>query len=177
MANEWVNDAETCERVSQETANAVVNINKRETVNSTTAPEAATVTEAELFRRYLDAPVRVGATNSMLVEDLGTMHRTSAREKFAYDTSFPLLEPMLEELPENLLSFIEENPDPIYVMEEYLAALEDLVSALKAVKQDFTRVAELTVIRKDDGADETAYHGWDHHQRFLLPMNNPEKAA
>ncbi|TGN68284.1 hypothetical protein E4L95_02000 [Paracoccus liaowanqingii] len=145
--------------------------------NNINITDAATLTEAELFQRYLDTPVRVGATNSMLVEDPGTMHRTTAREKFAYDTSFPLLEPMMEELPESLLSFIEENPDPIFLMDTYLVALESLVSALKTVKHDFTRVAELTITPKADGAGETAYRGWDHDQRFVLPVDDSEKAA
>ena len=35
---------------------------------NTTAPAAATVTEAELFQRFLDAPMRIGPASTLLVQ-------------------------------------------------------------------------------------------------------------
>lgn len=145
--------------------------------DTTTTPGAATLTEAELFRRYLDAPIRVGATNSTLVDDPGLMERTTARDKFEYDTSYlELFEPMMSELPDNLLSFVEGEPDPIYLMGTCIDALKVMTVALTALKNDFERLADLTRLEAPNEGDEAASRHWKN-ARFVLQVSGHDEAA
>lgn len=137
----------------------------------------ARLTEAELFHRYLDSPVKVGATTSALVNDTGTMERTTARQKFAYDAEcFPL--ESTDDLAHDLLTNIECNPDPLNLLEVTIRNLEILGNAFRNLRIDFERLAELT--RVDDSQDVSEagdrLPDW-HTDRFLLAAETRGRAS
>lgn len=140
-----------------------------------TAAPAATLSQSELFRRYLEAPVRVDATSSTLIADPGRMFDTSARERF-------FLPAFHEFLPNNfadsLLEEIASSDTPLFDMEMTVDALEVLLDTLKDMQADFARLAEVTRTEQpDDNAPEEIYNEWQDNPRYVLPVIAQKEAA
>ena len=142
---------------------------------TTTAPKAATLSQSELFRRYLDAPVRVDATTSTLIADHGQMFDKPARDWFLYEgfgDSLP------SDYAEELLAQIEDDECPLFELERITGDLSNLLSALNALKKDFCRLTYATRTEEPaSSAPEEVYEDWEQNLRYVLPVIEQKKAA
>lgn len=124
-----------------------------------TIPEAATLTEAELFQRYLDAPVRSGATSSTLIAD-GSNMMVTARERYDDTAGFSC----------DLLAQFEGDEHPAFELERQIEDLTGILEALTVLKKDFDHLIEVTRIEPPaDDAPDAAFRDWKHNPRFILP--------
>jgi hypothetical protein len=143
--------------------------------NATFTAEAATMSQSELFQRYLEAPVRVDATTSTLIADPGKMFDTTARDWFLYEGVGDALP---NDYAEELLAQIEGNECPLFELERITGDLSGLLAALSALKQDFLRLTYATRIEQpDDDAPDDVYHDWNNNPQYALPMIEQKKAA
>lgn len=140
---------------------------------------AATLSQSELFQRYLDARVRVNATNSTLIDDPGEMFDTTARDwflQYAFGESFP------SDYAAELLEQIEVYEYPLFELERITSDLSDLLEALNALKKDFDLLADATRTKQpketdDQKADAAAYSEWEENPRYVLPVIEQKEAA
>lgn len=137
-----------------------------------TTAVTATLTEAELFARYLDAHVRVEATASYLVADDGVMFDTTARDRFFFSDCAEFLP---DGFADNVLQLAEESDQPSLDMEKLILSIGGLLNSLKTTKHDFDRLADVTrtdppMDTGDAEADETADMEWEDNPRFVLPV-------
>lgn len=146
---------------------------------TTTAPNLETLTEVELFRRYLGAVIRVGATTSALVPDHGTMFDTTARDWFLQYGATNL---MPNDYAEDLLAQIEEDECPLFELETIIEDFSGLLEALKFLRIDFARLVSATRVAQpeetgDEDADSAAYDEWNANPRYVLPVVEQSEAA
>lgn len=134
------------------------------------SPETATMTQSELFRRYLDAPVRVNATTSSLIADPGKMSDTTARDCFlyyGYGHSFP------SDYAEELIAKIESDECPLFEMDKIVRDLSDLMEAMNVLKNSFDRLAEVTRTKPPaNNAPASVVNDWQDNPRYVLPLIN-----
>jgi hypothetical protein len=136
-----------------------------------TASTAATLSEAELFKRYLDAPARMGATTSTLVESIGKLY--SARMLFHHDCFYCVD----DNFTEVILRYAEDCVSPSNALKNVLQDLTELVESVTDLKQDFERLAEVTgVYEPDEGMNvDLAFlvsQHLLHKARYVLPSAN-----
>lgn len=136
---------------------------------------AETLSQSELFQRYLDAPVRVDATNSTLVADQGKMAETTARNWFLYEG---FGESLPTDYAEELLAQVEGDECPLFELQRITGDLSDLLAALNALKQDFCRLTYATRTEQphDDEPDEV-YRDWEENPRYVLPVIERKEVA
>lgn len=159
---------------SNETSNQKENASMA--TNTTTAPEAATLTEQELFQRFLDAPMLVKNTASMLVPNSFETHE-SVRDYFtgmlAFDTGcidFEFAEAILDNLENDW-----EPEESIWATVEFL---ERAVLKLRKLGDDLHWLKERTRTEQpgEDAPDEV-YMEWEDNPRFVLPVVDQQEEA
>lgn len=139
----------------------------------------AAVSQSELFKIYLDARVRVGATTSALVADEGKMHSTSARDRFLYHGYCGFTEGHIhDDFAEDVLKHVKDSDFPSFELDEAISDLSRLVEALKELQADFDRLAEVTRTEEpDEDAPEEVYDDWEQNPRYVLPAHARQSEA
>lgn len=136
-------------------------------LDTTTAPETATLTERELFARFLDAPMRFNLTTSTLVQDDGEL--ITPRDWFV--TCFPQVGVTdSDAFADTILEEVEPHEAPEQAMDDMAEALEDAARMLRRLSVDFRGVKDAVTLACDENDGST---------RYVLPVRtkDDEKAA
>ncbi|KRW96243.1 hypothetical protein [Paracoccus sp. MKU1] len=127
----------------------------------------ATLTEKELFQRFLDAPMRFNLTTSTLVHDDGEL--ITPRDWFVM--CFPeagVIDP--HAFADTILEEVELREASERAMDDMAEALEDAARMLRRLSFDFRGVKDVVTLACDENDGST---------RYVLPVvtENDEKAA
>lgn len=109
---------------------------------TTSCPETATLTEAELFKRFMDAPPRVGEIKFPSVWE-GTEHTSTAREwilEFAGKCEYPLDGAWAE----RLLDALEESDAPSHEMDQMIGGLNETIDAMNTLQRAYSAMSSAT---------------------------------
>lgn len=146
--------------------------NEQMTINNTNATTLATLSESELFNRFLDAPYREGGLISLSANEKSEC--TILERYFSYggfDT---------ECLPDDLAEFITDTlrtcDDPILELDAVIGAFESMARSLHFILDGFEELARetRTVAPSEDATDEE-HRQWEENPRYVLAET--EKSA
>lgn len=138
------------------------------------ASNEATLSQSELFQRYLDAPLRASVTHSALITQVGSVVWPTAREALlcgAYPEALP------DDLSEQILDVVAADEDPSDALQRCLYDLENQLDNLRALKRDFDLLVELTRTEAPEEGAPEAYDDWEMNPRYVLPMIEQKDAA
>ena len=143
------------------------------TNNTTTAPAEATLTQKELFQRFLDAPFYESGTISILGAAPRISERTMQERYFFYYGLEAICLP--DELPEQMIEELRECDDPAYEMHCAIGDLECLVRDLKVLEREFSSLAEVTRVNEpDEDATAEEFREWEDNPRYELPVRQAD---
>ncbi|WP_170402370.1 hypothetical protein [Ruegeria arenilitoris] len=133
-----------------------------------TSTNGATLTEQELFRRFLDAPVFQHSHKSTLVNNNAVSDETMR------DHLFGLSLCTCAGIPEDLLDqIVDDLRDSDYPLEELREVIDNLMGILKDMQKledEFSSVAALTRTQEpDEDASDEVFRAWEDHPLYVLP--------
>ncbi|WP_148043670.1 hypothetical protein [Paracoccus methylarcula] len=139
---------------------------------------SSTLTEQQLFNRFLDAPIRTG-TRSTLVDSL-VSHENAEWHFFGFAGCESCC--LDAEMPERIIEELRECDDPAYEIGVAIGDLEGFLEALRVLKEEFASVAEATRVPEpeetgDEEIDDQAYNDWVENPRFILPATPDRREA
>jgi hypothetical protein len=141
----------------------------------------ATLTEQELFLRFLDAPLRRGPASTLLRQrEEGDLTADFTAEQCFYNYYIAFCDSCLEtELPEKLLSALKEVDEPFGYLDGVIQDLKMLLSGMFMLQTEFNLVMESTRTEKpEEDAPDGAFKEWYKNPRYVLPViENLEEAA
>ena len=141
------------------------------TDSNTTSPTLKTLTEPELFQRYLDSDVRHGTSSSLVKGESPSLGLT-AGERFMYECVNHEAGEEGSELAEFLLDRLRVSDAPLNDMTEYLSKLSRLSFALQVMMNDYW-----ALLRATNDEEEGLFGGWDDDTRFQLPVTERNEVA
>ncbi len=139
------------------------------TKHTTVTSSDTTVSESELFNRFLDAPYRTGG-NSVLSSN--NVSKVTVMERhlsyYGFDTAC-----LPEDLADNITETLRTCDDPLYELEQVVAALEDLTRNLQIVSRAFEKLARETRTAEptEDCTDEE-YRIWEENPSYVLAFQD-----
>lgn len=149
-------------------------------LDTTTATPAATLTQSELFARFLEAKLRLNAPQSALIKDPEISDATAEEwflgwhgcDSACFDYDF--VDRMLDELR------VCENPEA--ELETAVDDLRNLLDGIKFLHREFRAVCERTLAEPpedtgDEDADEAAFREYENNPRYILPVIEQKEAA
>lgn len=147
--------------------------------NITTAPAGATLTQKELFQRFLDAPYYESVGFSAL-KDTRRVGDMTVQDKFLICAGlasghWPELGYGWGGLHDFLLEHLRESDEPEYDLDEIVEDLSMIQRDFEWLKSGFeglatvTRTAEPDEEALDSEAFDVAIRGWEEEPRYVLP--------
>ena len=137
---------------------------------------AATLSQSELFARFLEAKLRDASAQSTLVE-VAKGESISAEKNFLgyHGTEFVCFK---YDFAERMLGELRDCEDPEAEIEMAIGDLESLLKGLKFLQRDFDMVCHLTrTARPDKDAPDEVYRDWENNPRYVLPVIEQKDAA
>jgi hypothetical protein len=142
-----------------------------------TRNDRATLTESELFQRFLDAPIRIGS-GSTLIKSFGPSELTAHDLFYYHCISFCDSVCFDDELPTHVIEVLRGCDDPLMEIDNAIAELEALISGIQMLKREFEPVIKATRTEspEEDASDEE-YSEWYENPCYVLPVIEQEVAA
>lgn len=144
--------------------------------DTTTADLAATLSQSELFTRFLEAKLRVGSSRSTLIKD-PELPAATAEEWFLdwHGCESVCFE---HDFAERMLDELRVCEDPEAELETAVGDLESLLEGIKFLRSEFRAVCEQTRTEPpEDGASDEVYRDWEKNPRYVLPVIEQKEAA
>ena len=143
--------------------------------DNTTAPDAATLlTEAGLFGRLLDAPVRERAALSLLIQP-------GVNEYSLTDTLFGFFESTCFDdfdLSKNFIASLREVEDPAYELDRAIFDIECFLKGLRELQREFADLQNSTIAERPDGhATGEQIDAWDEIRAMRFAKTKPHDAG
>jgi hypothetical protein len=134
---------------------------------------AATLTQQELFGRFLDAPLQIRSASALLGqrEEVDLPTALTAEQCF-YDYIACCVSLCVEqELPQNILEALREADNPYYSLETAIEEFDALIRGLATLRIEFERLMGATHIGPpEDDAPESEFEEWAANPRYVLPV-------
>ncbi|MDE4096662.1 hypothetical protein [Phaeobacter gallaeciensis] len=150
-----------------------------DTINT---PAGATLTQKELFQRFLDAPFYEGSNLSTLVDARRVSERT-VQENFHYCTGlasghWPDLGCGWGGMHEFLLEHLRESDDPEFDLDEIVNDIAGMLRDFEELKRGFDAVCAVTRVDElDEDATAEEVREWEDNPRYVLPSDAARKRA
>lgn len=141
-------------------------------MHNTVAPVAATLTEQELFNRFLDAPFRNAAPLSTLIDYYEARPKVSVLNCIGGWCESICFE---EEMPLRIIEELRDCEDPACEIGTAIDDLKVVLGMLETLKREFDALTNATRTPMpeetgDEDADDQAYAEWSENPRYVLPV-------
>jgi hypothetical protein len=141
-----------------------------------TTPEAATLSQSELFTRFLEAKLRVNAMQSTLIEDPAPPAATAEEWFLSWHGCESAC--LAYDFPDQILDDLRVCDEPEWELERAVDDLERLLDGIKFLHREFRAVCEQTRTEPpDDDAPEDAHREWEQNPGYVLPVIAQKEAA
>ncbi|WP_340242025.1 hypothetical protein [Sulfitobacter pontiacus] len=135
------------------------------TKSNTNVSTFTTLSESELFNRFLDAPYREGGLTSLSANEKSEC--TMLERYFSYggfDT-----ECLPDDLPEFITDTLRNCDDPIIELDAVIGAFEAMARSLHLILNSFEELARETRTEapSEDATDEE-HRKWEENPRYVL---------
>ena len=128
---------------------------------------SANLTEAQLFRRFLDAPVRTNPMSTLIapVDDTwGSMEYEFCTHMMCESNCLPIDE-------DHIVEILRDCDDPEGAIKAAISDLEYLLGGFKMLEREFDILKKATRTKPpEDDEDDAAYDQWADNPRYALPV-------
>lgn len=145
--------------------------------SNNTSSDRTILTESQLFQRFLDAPVRIGAWSTLINQQRPS--EMTAEEAMFYQHIACCESACLDyELPEQIIQDLRESDNPHEELFNAICELEAITEGLKMLRREFEPVmqAASTETEQEDDCGDT-YSASHDYSRFILPTITHKEAA
>ena len=134
---------------------------------TTKATTRATLTESELFARFLDAPLRFGSASSLVAPKEGEEDARHYYFSF-YDLDAQCLP---DELPDQIIEELECSETPCSDLGDAIFSLESMLDSMRSAYNAFAALCDDTLIESpDETSPGKVFSEWLRNPRYVLPM-------
>lgn len=136
--------------------------------NYTNGPIPATMSQAELFRRFLAAPVRDSAVATTLIS-LGQASNETMKDRLygylLWDTE------CFEDFDTRFFEMLDAHEDPADELFMVLSDLASVTAGVDMLLREFEALKESCLTEPPEyEEDGDAYHEWERNPRYILPV-------
>lgn len=140
------------------------------------AAPTATLSQSELFQRFLEAKLRVKSMSSTLIKE-PELPAATAEEWFLdwHGTESCCFD---DDFAERVLDELRVSDEPDYQLERLVDDLANLLDGARMMHREFRALCDQARTEPpEDDAPIEAFRDWDSNPRYVLPVIEQKEAA